>query len=55
MINYINPVKIIKMEGDILFPDNLLINKELQIGLNESIYTVLKNECSILLDFGKET
>lgn len=54
MINYINPVKIIKMEGDILFPDNLLINKELQIGLNESIYTVFKNECSILLDFGKE-
>lgn len=54
MINYINPVKIIKIDGDILFSENLLLDKELQIGLNETIYTVLKNDCSILLDFGKE-
>ena len=54
MENYVLPVKILNSNGDIKNINNLFIKKELQIGLNEPVNTIMNEDSNILLDFGKE-
>ena len=54
MENYVLPVKILDSNGDIKNINNLFIKKELQIGLNEPVNTIMNEDSNILLDFGKE-
>ncbi len=54
MENYVFPVKILNSNGDIKNINNLFIKKELQIGLNEPVNTIMNEDSNILLDFGKE-
>ena len=54
MEKYILPTRVLDSKGDIRNINNLFIKKELQIGLNEPVNTVMNGESSILLDFGRE-
>ncbi len=56
---FLLPVRIVKTTGKVIHSEKLLTRKSLQIGLNESDYTVLQNgdsgeKASVLLDFGTE-
>ena len=46
--------KKISFEQGVVNADNLLIKKELQIGLSETKTTVFKTNGAVILDFGKE-
>lgn len=53
------PSRIVKTYGDVAQVENLLVEKPLQIGLNEQVTTVLRNQeasekAGVLLDFGVE-
>jgi len=48
------PKKIIKIFGDVTNADNLLVEKETQIGISERETTEMKGASAIILDFGKE-
>ena len=54
MEKYILPTRVLDSKGDIRNINNLFIKKELQIGLNEPVNTVMNGESTILLDFGRE-
>jgi len=54
MEQYLLPKRVVTYSGNIINIDNLFINKEKQIGLNEPVTTIMKDDSSILLDFGKE-
>ena len=50
----INPKKIIAVSDTVLHPENLLLKKENQIGLCETILTKVSNKGYIVLDYGEE-
>ncbi len=54
MKKYLMPCKIIKTIGCIENAENLMIEKEKQIGLVEENCTEIKNNSSLVLDFGQE-
>lgn len=54
MTEYIYPKRIVKSSGFLDDVDNLLVKKEMQIGLAEKKVSTIKGKGYIILDFGKE-
>ncbi len=56
---YVMPKSVLQTAGQVEAPENLLAEKDGQIGLAETVFTVLRNgadgeQASVLLDFGTE-